>query len=266
MFPAPFDASCPAAAPDSPVSVEVVSAGLIHAKLEQVVNTGEKGPASMSLNIGIIHHPEGNLAIDSGLGLATRAGEYPKFPLSSKNIDIPEGAALVERNLSVSRILLTHAHYDHIGGIADLPGTEVWLTPEEWQYMHAGDMGVSKEILSAGKWMPVLPNTWALGRLATDVMGDGTVLYLKTPGHTPGAASVLVRAKEANYLFIGDTAWVTDHLHEARRPWYVTLLLDSFPKQLVQSLMWARELMNDCPDLRVITGHDPVHVGGSLRG
>ncbi len=131
--------------------------------------------------------------------------------------------------------------------------------------MHGSDFGVTKDILKAGKFMPVLPDTWALGRLATDVMGDGTVLYLKTPGHTPGAASVLVRAKEAQYLFIGDTAWVTDHLHEARRPWYVTLLFDSFPKQLVKQLNWARKLMSDCPDLKVITGHDPVHTGGTLR-
>lgn len=44
-----------------------------------------------------------------------------------------------------------------------------------------------------------------------DVFGDGTVVVLSTPGHTPGHHSLLVRLKEmGNVLITGDLA----HFHE----------------------------------------------------
>jgi glyoxylase-like metal-dependent hydrolase (beta-lactamase superfamily II) len=44
-----------------------------------------------------------------------------------------------------------------------------------------------------------------------DVFGDGTVVMLNTPGHTPGHHSLLVRLKDmGNVLITGDLA----HFHE----------------------------------------------------
>ena len=47
--------------------------------------------------------------------------------------------------------------------------------------------------------------------LDKDVFGDGTVMMLYTPGHTPGHHSLLVRLKEkGNVLLSGDLT----HFHE----------------------------------------------------
>ena len=45
----------------------------------------------------------------------------------------------------------------------------------------------------------------------TNVFGDGTVVMLNTPGHTPGHHSLMVRLKEKGaVILIGDLA----HFHE----------------------------------------------------
>jgi N-acyl homoserine lactone hydrolase len=43
--------------------------------------------------------------------------------------------------------------------------------------------------------------------LDKDVWGDGTVMVIRTPGHTPGHSSLLVRLKSGNnFLLAGDAA------------------------------------------------------------
>lgn len=90
-----------------------------------VQNDGKQGPVAMTMRVGVIHHPEGTILVDAAQGQATRDGTWPGFPISSKSQHIPAGSALHERNLNAKKVLLTHGHYDHIGGLVDLPGVEV---------------------------------------------------------------------------------------------------------------------------------------------
>ncbi len=99
--------------------------------------------------------------------------------------------ALRELGLTCDAIALTHAHYDHVGGVRELhneTGAPVYL-PE-------GDLD--------------LPESLTAGPLFyTDLYGEGDTLsaggltfeILATPGHTPG--SVCLRC--GGTLFTGDT-------------------------------------------------------------
>ena len=93
--------------------------------------------------------------------------------------------------LSVDAILLTHCHFDHVGGVKEIAAEtdcDVYLCPEDL---------TMPPMLTAGK--PYYTKTYREGD--TLHLAGLTISVLQTPGHTPG--SVCLWADNA--LFSGDT-------------------------------------------------------------
>ena len=268
----PTELACPSDLENPTVQVEVVTTAFVLNDWKRVVDDGTRGPIAMPVLVGVVHHPEGTVLVDAGLGLRSRDGSYPGFPLSALGkLELPVGAAMVERLPGPPQlVLMTHLHYDHVGGLLDMPGVPVWTTTEDWRAYAHGALGFPRRLKRAVDWMPqdMGPGvaTQVLGRPALDVMGDGAIWYLSLPGHTPGAAAVLVQAEDGPWLFIGDTAWVDAHLHGARRPWLTRTFIDSSIRQEAASLEWARWLAAQCPELRIVSGHEPSSSEGLRSG
>jgi N-acyl homoserine lactone hydrolase len=257
MIPTPVDLACPTAAPEGGITVEVVAAGELSTDWKNVVDDGTTGPVVLPLVVGIIRHPRATILVDAGLGQTTRDKRWPLWPASMFPVQVPTWTSIAERVGMPTRVLITHSHYDHVGGLFDLPGIDTWITPEDYALAVPG-MPVR---LSEGvRWRQIdvrhSPHR-ALGRPAVDVMADDLIEWIWTPGHSPGSTSVLVRAVDKAWLFVGDTAWVDKHLGTARRPPLVRAVIDSDQIQLEGSLSWARWIVSNCPEVEVVAGHDP---------
>jgi glyoxylase-like metal-dependent hydrolase (beta-lactamase superfamily II) len=254
---------CPGPSLGTEVNVSVLNTGWVHTEAQKVSADVKPGKMALPLLVGKIEHPAGNVYVDAGLGKTTRNHTFPRFPLSSKGAEIPPGFALAEQaSETPGLVLMTHLHYDHVGGLLDLTQeTEVWTTTKEWTSRGTSNVAFpEKQMLSSVRWNVIQLEAGhaqeRLGRPAVDVRGDGTIWYLSTPGHTPGAASVLVHASNAAWLFIGDIAWVDAHLESQRRPKWVSIFVDGRPKQQRSALAWARQLRRECPSLQIIPGHE----------
>ena len=262
--------ACPIPSGVPGVSVEVLNTGWTDTNWDRVVSDAVPGPLRLPFLVGKITHPKGTVVVDSGLGQETRSGRYPRLILKGDRHDVPAGATVVEQLGGLpAKVLLTHLHYDHISGLLDMtPEVEVWTTLEEWRTARTSNvLFPARRMQDAVTWKPIElvrgRSGQQLGAPAVDVYGDQTIGYLSTPGHTPGSASVLARAEHDAWLFVGDTAWVDEHLGSSRRPDLVSLVVDGRPKELDASLQWARAIKRQCPSLKIVAGHEPKWVNES---
>lgn len=96
-----------------------------------------------------------------------------------------------EHGLRICAVLLTHGHFDHVGGvraIAQATACPVW--------MHEKDLTLRTAMTAAA---PYYTDFYAEGDEVA--VGSLRFLVMETPGHTPGSVCLLCE----NTLFTGDT-------------------------------------------------------------
>ena len=111
---------------------------------------------------------------------------------------------LIKRGLSPAYVLLTHCHFDHVGGVSALQASGAKVLCSEAEKPLANTSADLYEMFGA----PRIP--YRVDETFTDNeeknLGGIRVKMLWTPGHTSGSACYLVTAKDGGrYLFTGDT-------------------------------------------------------------
>jgi N-acyl homoserine lactone hydrolase len=147
---------------------------------------------------------------------------------------------------TLTKVVLTHLHFDHAGAVALLPpAVPIYLQRREWE-------GAQDPATIARNFL--LPADYACleGRATLldgdhDLLGDGSVMLLSTPGHTPGHQSVQIGER----LVIGaDVAHYASTLDDLRFPAFA----DDFERQ-AESARRLRALRDG--GATVLPGHDP---------
>jgi glyoxylase-like metal-dependent hydrolase (beta-lactamase superfamily II) len=136
------------------------------------------------------------ILVDTGLhpaAVADPAGFYGPSPAHGVfKFEQDESVADQIDVESVTRIVLTHLHFDHAGGLSLFPcSIPVVVQRTEWE---AGENRAAVERNF------FFPRDYASSEREVllvdgdhDLLGDGSIELLLTPGHTPGHQSVRVR-------------------------------------------------------------------------
>jgi glyoxylase-like metal-dependent hydrolase (beta-lactamase superfamily II) len=149
----------------------------------------------------VIRHGDDVLIWDTGFP----KGNTPTAPKASIVELLPQ---LGVTPAQVKYVGLSHSHGDHIGQASTFPQATLLVGKSDWDVL--ADAKVTPNQAPIAPWLTggskVEPLT-----ADKDVFGDGTVMILNMPGHTPGHRSLLVRLKGmGNVLLTGDLA----HFHE----------------------------------------------------
>ncbi|MCW8194539.1 N-acyl homoserine lactonase family protein [Proteobacteria bacterium 005FR1] len=127
----------------------------------------------------------------------------------------------------VNYLGISHYHGDHIGQSPLLPDSTLLIGTGDWDALTSNPPrpGVNPEpvkhwISGGGKVETVMGDK--------DIFGDGTVVMLGMPGHTPGHSSLLVKLKEkGNVLISGDQAHFHENYEHERVPTFNTNRADT---------------------------------------
>jgi glyoxylase-like metal-dependent hydrolase (beta-lactamase superfamily II) len=194
--------------------------------------TSRRWTAPRPINVYVVEHRDGLVLFDTGQDRAS-VTDPRYFPRGAPGLlysrlakfEIGPDATLTAglRRLGhepgdVHTVVLSHLHQDHIGGLGELAGARVVVSRPEWDWLHQplpelrGLLARHIE-LPGLRWEPVDMEPLddpALGPFThgKDLLGDGSMVLLPTPGHTPGSVSMLVRRSGARpLLMVGDLTY-----------------------------------------------------------
>lgn len=180
-------------------------------------DTGEYDgkPRTMSAPCFLIRHPRGVLLWDTGLGdkyAQAKGGVDDLGTHLSVNVRLVDQLkAIGLAPAGINYVAFSHLHADHTGN-ANLFGRSTFLMNAKeiaWASATPTPIGVDPATFSVYE----SANKQVIER-DHDVFGDGRVLILRAPGHTPGHQVLLLRLKKAGAVVLSGDLY---HARESRQ-------------------------------------------------
>jgi glyoxylase-like metal-dependent hydrolase (beta-lactamase superfamily II) len=196
----------------------------------------------------VVKHGDDVMVWDTGFV----PGSNPNAPKASLTEQL---AQLKIKPEQVKYVGISHFHGDHTGQLPSLPDATLLIGAKEWEALTApkpmagANVDAFKHWISGGGKVEPQPAD-------KDVFGDGTVVILRTPGHTPGHQSLLVRTKGSGaFILIGDAA----HFHEN----YESDGVPGFNYDRAQTIASLERIKAIAKNVKatVIIQHDPRDIG-----
>jgi N-acyl homoserine lactone hydrolase len=271
---------------DSIRRVSVVSTGQVQIRPDHVASTWR--PTALWLlssrtwtqprpiNAYVIEHREGLVVFDTGQDRAsvTDPGYFPggvtgflygrlaRFDIGAQQTLTAGLDHLGYAVGDVKTAIISHLHQDHIGGLAELSNADIIVSQAEWDTLSSplpelrGLM--RRHIDLAGlRWRRVTPEptedpALAPFRSCHDLFGDGSLIVLPTPGHTPGSISLLVRRPGLPpLLMVGDVTYDAHVLEAGHVPGVGSR------RHLREATTMVNQMRQRYPGLAILPAHDP---------
>lgn len=233
--------------------------GHLHSPAASMGLAGE-GTVAFPLPFYVIEHAEGLALFDCGVHawLGDPADRYAGA-LAAQGMQValaPEQtvtARLQALDIDPARVrfaVLSHLHFDHAGGLSELPNATVVVQRREWA------AGFDAE-LSARYFLP--RPYFDLGHRVLqvdgehDLFGDGSVTCLPSYGHTPGHQSLRVRSDAGDHILTADACYFCQAVETRSFPAFAD---HAAMNRSLDALLALRG-----PDTTMVFGHDPAQWG-----
>jgi glyoxylase-like metal-dependent hydrolase (beta-lactamase superfamily II) len=238
--------------------------------------TARKWTQPLPINVYVIEHGDGLVLFDTGQDRAsvTDPGYFPggftghlyrrlaRFEIGADQTLTERLAAAGYDIADVHTAVLSHLHQDHIGALPELGHADLVVSKPEWDSLdhpHAELNGLMRRHIDLPglSWRrvtfePSSDPALAPFTAARDLFGDGSLVLLPTPGHTPGSMSLLVRRPgRAPLLMVGDVTYDVHRLEAGRVPGV------GERRRLRKTTADINVLRRRHPGLVVLPAHDP---------
>src|SRR5262245_24729569 len=141
------------------------------------------------------------------LAAGTCAGAFTALAAPAPKVSIVD--QLEKLGVKVDQVKyvgISHYHADHTGQVGSFPKATLLIGSREWDAITSPKPAEGVNFKPFENWAKGEGKVEALA-LDKDVFGDGSVIVLRTPGHTPGHQSLLVKLPQMGaVVIVGDAA------------------------------------------------------------
>ncbi|MBQ11255.1 MAG: hypothetical protein CMJ45_06890 [Planctomyces sp.] len=157
------------------------------------------------------------IAVDTGLG--PKPADAPETPWGELLNDL---AAQGLRPEDVDKVVMTHAHRDHIGWnvrsqdgkvVPTFPNAKYYLSGIDWDACHNPDL-IAERFPNAPECLYPLEDMGILELMEGEYAITSELTTLPTPGHTPGHMSIMISSQGQRGLVLGDVLHNVVQAHE----------------------------------------------------
>ncbi|MCY1337705.1 Metallo-beta-lactamase superfamily protein [compost metagenome] len=214
----------------------------------------------------LIQHHAATLLFDTGLGrqVDQQFNEMPAWlrPLMAYGPVRPARDQLDRDGIRVDRILLSHAHWDHVSGLADYPEVPVWAPYEEIEFAEVSTPPaiLPGQFAHGVSWRPLTfdPTPFLGFDESLDLFGDASLVLVPLSGHSPGSVGLfLTLADGRRFFFTGDASWrLAGFTGPREKFWLSRSQVDNDREATRAVLQRVHELLDREPNLTVVPAHD----------
>lgn len=259
----------PRANPPPGMSISAIGTGAMRSRAALAYRGGSFLEArDFTMTAVLVRHPRGDLLIDTGFGRNVAAHAHTLPWLMRAFSTYTATAPAIERLASggydparLAGIVITHAHWDHVSGVPDFPGVPVWTNADERSFVASG--APLAEVMRSFGVTNVREYAWDGGRYlgfprSRDWYGDGSIVLVPAPGHTPGSVVVfLALPSGARYALVGDLVWQREGLDlPAERPWISRRLVDGDAAAVRAGISRMAAIHARFPQMVMVPAHD----------
>jgi N-acyl homoserine lactone hydrolase len=121
----------------------------------------------------------------------------------------------------ITYVAISHTHGDHIGNVRLFQDSMILIQRAEYEWISSPDgpndnvnrlKALARKLMGTPKHLKLLDGD-------TDVFGDGSVVLVSTPGHTPGSQSLVVHLKNSGFIILsGDVVHLEENFEKDMVP------------------------------------------------
>ncbi len=251
------------------ISFSIIKTGTASTREAMVFDGGSLGKkVVLNHSAIIIHHGADFILFDTGLGKNIEKQFKHDMPWWAQSLFPYElGTPAVEQlpldiRRSLSKIFLSHVHWDHASALQDFPGSCVAIATEE------------KEELKVVKTTATFPSQFSSGSLkwcdfawsikpyegfekSYDIFRDQSAVLVPLPGHTYGSVGLFLTISARKYFFIGDLTWSLKALKAGKSKfWASSKLVDRSRDETLATLQKVKKMSEKNTDLIIVPAHD----------
>lgn len=159
------------------------------------------------------------------------------------------------------KIFLSHAHWDHSGGLTDNLGSAPTISEEESLEIY-GEDHIGHRTFKAHfkehkpnyfKWKD---EAYLIFEKHYDIFKDNQVVLVPLPGHSSGSIGLIIKSDDKKYFFVGDAIWMEKQLNSSsHKSYFASKIVDRDKAKLTHTIEKIKT-MRDKYNFKIIPTHD----------